>query len=116
MADPQLWCVEVTQTWEASGIAWVWADSQRAATRAAEAEVELDWVDATEDTSSMSRRVPFTDLERIKPVGEWLLMPDGSEAKDIDEFRSVLTPEMQFVLQRREWERNGQLVLEVARG
>lgn len=114
MSELQLWCVEVTQTWEASGIAWVWADSQRAATRAAEAEVELDVFDATDDTSCMARSVPFADIERIKPVGEWLLMPDGSEAKDIDEFRSALTPEMQFVLQQREWERNGQLTLEAA--
>ena len=114
MAELQLWCVEVTQKWEASGIAWVWAESLRAATRAAEAEVELDVLDATDDTSSMARRVPFADIERIKPVGEWLLMPDGTEAKDIDEFRSVLTPEMQFVLQQREWERNGQLTIEAA--
>ena len=114
MSELQLWCVEVTQTWEASGIAWVWAESLRDATRAAEAQVELDWLDATEDTSSIGRSVPLTDIDHIKPVGEWLLMPNGAEAKDIDEFRSVLTPEMQFVLQQREWERNGQLALEVA--
>ena len=76
--------------------------------------MELDLLDATDDTSSIARRVPFTEIEHIKPVGQWLLMPDGAEAKDIDEFRSVLTPEMQFVLQQREWERNGQMTLEVA--
>lgn len=115
MPEPQLWRVCVTQTWTAKGTAWVWAESLRAATLAAEAEVDLDMINAVYDTTlSMGGAVPFTELESIKPGNEWLVMPDGSGTDDIDEFRSVLTPEMQFVLQQREWERNGQMVLEVA--
>lgn len=115
MSELQLWRVEVTETLEVSGIAWVWAESQRAATRAAEAEVELDVHDAISEVSSMAARVPSTDLERIKEKDQLLIMPDGSVATDIKQFRSVLTPEMQFVLQQRQWERNGQLALEIVK-
>ena len=114
MSELQLWRVRVTQTREVTGEALVWAESRARAMEMAEIEVELDDViDPIEDTSCHARRAEFTELDSIKPGNEWLVMPDGSGTDDIDEFRSVLTPEMQFVLQQREWERNGQLALEV---
>ena len=114
MAELQLWRVRVTRTQETSGEAMVWAESQRQALQMAEDEVDLDDVlDGIDYTSATACRADFTELETIKPGNEWLVMPDGSGTDDIDEFRSVLTPEMQFVLQQREWERNGQMTLGV---
>ena len=115
MADLQLWRVKVTHVKETSGTAMVWAESQRQALQMAEDEVDLDDViDSDVDyTTSTARTAPMSDLDLIKPGNEWLVMPDGSGTDDIEEFRSVLTPDMQFVLQQREWERNGQMSLEV---
>lgn len=115
MAELQLWRVEVERVWKAKGEAMVWAENRRQAAQMAEASVDLDRLDADEEP-----QFPFAcrvvdlcaALESIKPGHEWLVMPDGSGTDDIDEFRSVLTPEMQFVLQQREWERNGQMTLE----
>lgn len=115
MPDLQLWRVQVTRTQTTSGEAMVWADSRRQAMQMAEDAVDLDdMFDGIDDTSSAAFRADFTELESIKPGNEWLVMPDGSGTDDIDEFRSVLTPEIQFVLQQRKWERNGQLTMEVA--
>lgn len=116
MAELQLWRVKVTHRKEVSGHAMVWAESKQQAMQMAEDEVDLDDVfDADVDyTTSVARTAPMSDLDVIKPGNEWLVMPDGSGTDDIDEFRSVLTPEMQFVLQQREWERNGQLTLETS--
>ena len=115
MAELQLWCVEVERVWKVKGEALVWAESRRQAAQMAESEVELDRWDADEEPQfPFARRVDFTELETIEPGNEWLVMPDGTSTDDIDEFRSVLTPEMQFVLKQREWERNGQLTIEAA--
>ena len=114
MPELQLWRVRVERTQTASATAIVWAESRRQAMQMAESEVDLDdMLDSTDDTSSAAFRADVADLESIKPGSEWLVMPDGSGTDDIDEFRSVLTPEMQFVMQQRRWEQNGQMALEV---
>ena len=114
MADLQLWRVVVTRTLSTSGAAMVWAENRIQAVQMAEDEVDLDCVvDGTDDTIATARRAEFTELDAIKPGHEWLVMPDGTGTDDLDEFRAVLTPEMRFVLQQREWERNGQLTMEV---
>jgi hypothetical protein len=114
MADLQLWRVEVTRTQSTSGEAMVWAENRIQAMQMAEDEVELDdFFDGTDDTVATAHRADFTELDTIKPGNEWLVLPDGTGTQDVDEFRAVLSPEMQFTLQQREWERNGQLTMGV---
>jgi hypothetical protein len=114
MADLQLWRVEVTQTWECSGLAWVWADSRMAAQRSARRGVDFDQLDADDNgIEADAQAMAITAVEGIRPDREWLVLPDGTVTQDVDEFRAVLSPEMQFTLQQRRWERNGQLTMEV---
>jgi hypothetical protein len=114
MADLQLWRVRVTRTQETTGEAMVWAESRNQAMQMGRDEVDLDCViNGVDYTNVTSHPADFTELDAIKPGNEWLVLPDGTSTDDVDEFRAVLTPEMRFVLQQREWERNGQLTMGV---
>jgi len=113
MSNFKIWNVEVVQTYTSSCTALVWAETDEDASILAKKVLKPDFENAIKsEIKSYSNKLPMEVLNLFEDDYDGILiMPNGNEAENTQEFKSVLTEGQKFVIKQKIWELQGQMRL-----